>query len=219
MSGGRSSAYGFLYQYLATADYFLHYLSADDVDPADVALLVEPTAITTRDVGNDQDIVDCAIENKGVVVERVQVKGSSDPPSNRLHLGDAGDVMRRLGASPVGVNHLLTNRPLSTGLAEQCTLVESARSWRTPVATGPMNVARIAAAAEARRAQPQQVQLAVLRITRATGRAPTRAWSGWRPPRRARPGPTPDHAAGPLRVCSKSIRRKQLWKGLRPDLR
>ena len=120
MSGGRSSAYGFLYQYLATADYFLRYLSAD-IDPADVALLVEPTALT----GSDQDIVDFAIENNGVVVERVQVKGSSDPSGNKLHPGDTGDVMRRLGAALVGVSQLLTNRPLSSGLAEQCTLVES----------------------------------------------------------------------------------------------
>lgn len=128
MSGGRSSAYGFLYQYLATADYFLRYLSADDIDPADVALLVEPTALTTRGIGDDQDIVDFAIENNSVVVERVQVKGSSDPLSNKLHPGDTGDVMRRLGATPVGASHLLTNRPLSTGLAEQCTPVKSERS-------------------------------------------------------------------------------------------
>jgi hypothetical protein len=49
MSGGRSSAYGFLYQYLATADYFLSYLNAGDVDPADVALLIEapPTTLET----------------------------------------------------------------------------------------------------------------------------------------------------------------------------
>jgi len=125
MSGGRSSAYGFLYQYLATADYFLRYLSTDDTDPADVALLVEPTSLTTGGNGDDQDIVDFAIENNGIVVERVQVKGSSDPSGNKLHPGDAGDVMRRLGATQVGANHLLTNRPLSTGLAEQCTPVKS----------------------------------------------------------------------------------------------
>ena len=79
MSGGRSSAYGFLYQYLATADYFLRYLSPADIDPADVALPLEPTAPTTRGIGDDQDIVDFAIENNGVVVERAQVTGSSDP--------------------------------------------------------------------------------------------------------------------------------------------
>lgn len=128
MSGGRSSAYGFLYQYLATADYFLRYLCAGDTDPAEVALLVEPTALTTRGMGDDQDVVDFAIENNGVAVERVQVKGSSDPSGNKLHPGDAGDVMRRLGATQVGANHLLTNRPLSTGLAEQCTPVKSEES-------------------------------------------------------------------------------------------
>jgi hypothetical protein len=128
MSGGRSSAYGFLYQYLATADYFLRYLDADDIDPAGLALLVEPTALASAGSGHDRDIVDFAIENSGVVSERVQVKGSSDPSNNRLHPGDAGDVMRRLGAAPGGANHLLTNRPLSTGLAEQCTPVLSEES-------------------------------------------------------------------------------------------
>ena len=58
----------------------------------------------------------------------MQVKGSSDPLGNKLDPGDTGDVMRRLGAMPVGASHLLTNRPLSTGLAEQCTSVESERS-------------------------------------------------------------------------------------------
>lgn len=123
MSGGRSSAYGFLYQYLATADYFLSYLNAGDVDVADVVLLIEPTAFTPTNSGVDPDVVDFAIEHRDVIVERVQVKGSIDPSNNKLHPGEAGNVMRRMG-SAAGQNHLLTNRPLSTGLAEKCTLAE-----------------------------------------------------------------------------------------------
>lgn len=119
MSGGRSSAYGFLYQYLATADYFLSYLSSGDFDRADIALLIEPTA-----AGKDRDIVDFAIEHRGSIIERVQVKGSSDPSNNKLHPGEASNVLRRLGAAKEGVNHLLTNRPLSRGLAERCMLTE-----------------------------------------------------------------------------------------------
>lgn len=94
------------------------------MDTADVTLLVEPTALNTGGIGVDRDIVDFAIECRGVVVERVQVKGSNDPPNNKLHPGEAGDVMHRLGTASAGVNHLLTNRPLSTGLAEQCKLTE-----------------------------------------------------------------------------------------------
>lgn len=124
MSGGRSSAYGFLYQYLVTADYFLSYLSVGDVNAADVALLIEPTALTTGGIGEDRDIVDFAIEYCGVIVERVQVKGSGDPMNNKLHPGEAGEVMRRLGAAAAGASHLLTNRPLSTGLFHRCTLTE-----------------------------------------------------------------------------------------------
>ncbi|MCX2934922.1 hypothetical protein ORI20_32170 [Mycobacterium sp. CVI_P3] len=122
MSGGRSAAYGFLYQYVATAEYFLRYLTAEATDPADVALLVEPTILTTRGVGDDRDIVDFALEVNGVVVERVQVKGSRDPLANKLRPGDVAEVMQRLSATQAGANHLLTNRPLSTGLSEQCTL-------------------------------------------------------------------------------------------------
>ncbi|MCP9271247.1 hypothetical protein [Mycolicibacterium arenosum] len=125
MTGGRSSAYGFLYQYLATADYFLNYLHAADVDADEVALLIEPTPLATSGSGEDPDIVDFAVEYRGVVVERIQVKGSSDPLNNKLHPGEAGDVMRRLGAASDGVNHLLTNRPLSAGLAERCILTEA----------------------------------------------------------------------------------------------
>ncbi len=42
MSGRRSSAYGFLYEFLATADYFLRCLCANDIYLAGVALLVGP---------------------------------------------------------------------------------------------------------------------------------------------------------------------------------
>lgn len=43
MSGRRSSAYGFLYEFLATADYFLRCLCANDIYLAGAALLVGPT--------------------------------------------------------------------------------------------------------------------------------------------------------------------------------
>ncbi|MFW3120265.1 hypothetical protein MMAG44476_21222 [Mycolicibacterium mageritense DSM 44476 = CIP 104973] len=123
MSGGRSSAYGFLYQYLATADYFLRYLSFGDVDPAEVALLIEPTALNTGGAGDDPDIVDFAIEYRGAVIDRVQVKGSKEPANNKMHPGEAAVVMGRLGAI-AEMSHLLTNRPLSGGLSERCTLRE-----------------------------------------------------------------------------------------------
>jgi hypothetical protein len=42
-SGRRSSAYGFLYEFLATADYFLRCLCANDIYLAGMALLVGPT--------------------------------------------------------------------------------------------------------------------------------------------------------------------------------
>ncbi|MGJ6127183.1 hypothetical protein QN239_31865 [Mycolicibacterium sp. Y3] len=128
MGGGPSAAYGFLYQYLVTADYFLSFLTADGVDAAEVALLIEPTDPTAAtSIGADPDIVDFAIEHRGEIVERVQVKGSRDPSANKLHPGEAADVMGRFQALG-GVHHLLTNRPLSAGLADTCTRVKDDES-------------------------------------------------------------------------------------------
>jgi hypothetical protein len=44
-----------------------------------VALLIEPTSLSTRGFGSDPDIVDFAIEKDGEVVERVQVKAPATP--------------------------------------------------------------------------------------------------------------------------------------------
>jgi hypothetical protein len=50
-----------------------------DMEPANVALLIEPTSLSTRGFGSDPDIVDFAIEKDGEVVERVQVKAPATP--------------------------------------------------------------------------------------------------------------------------------------------
>lgn len=120
MSGGRQSAYGYRYQYLATADHILRYLRNHLGELASIALHVEPTSLAQRGVAADDDIVDLAVEVEGVVVDKVQVKASSDPPNNQLYPGDASSVFDRLRGRAGLRAILLTNRPLSSGLADKC---------------------------------------------------------------------------------------------------
>ena len=74
MSGGS-------YQYLATADHILRYLRNNLGELASIALHVRPTSLAERGVAADDDIVDYV---DGVVVDKIQVKASSDPPNNQL---------------------------------------------------------------------------------------------------------------------------------------
>ena len=120
MGGGRQSAYGYRYQYLATADHILRYLRNHLGELASIALHVEPTSLAQRGVAADDDIVDLAVEFDGVVVDKVQVKASSDPPNNQLYPGEASSVFGRLRGRAGSRAILLTNRPLSSGLMDKC---------------------------------------------------------------------------------------------------
>jgi hypothetical protein len=57
VSGGTRSAFGYLYQYAASAEYYLRLLSEHPT----AALLVEPTALASRGVAADDDVVDFAV--------------------------------------------------------------------------------------------------------------------------------------------------------------
>jgi len=122
VGGGTRSAFGYLYQYAATAEYFLRFLS----EHATAALLVEPTALASGGVAADDDIVDFAVELNSVVVDKVQVKGSAEPQSHQVYPGEAKMVFDRLSGCTTSRATLLTNRPLSSGLSEQCGRLEDA---------------------------------------------------------------------------------------------
>ena len=130
VSGGTRSAFGYLYQYAATAEYYLRFLSEHPT----AALLVEPTALASRGMAADDDIVDFAVELDALVVDKVQVKGSADPQGHQLYPGEAQKVLDRLSGSTTSTATLLTNRPLSSGLTEQCGRLEDADGT---VATSP----------------------------------------------------------------------------------
>ena len=120
MAGGNQSAFGYRYQYLATIERFLRYLRDHIGELAAIALYVEPTTLLSQGIARDDDIVDFAVEHDHGIVERNQVKGSSDPEGNKLFHGEADSVFERLNGELATRSILLTNRPLGPGLQERC---------------------------------------------------------------------------------------------------
>jgi hypothetical protein len=80
IDGGGAAAFGFRYQYLATAEEVLRVLIAYAGDIGDLALLVEPTCQELGgENGEDDNVVDFGVEGHGEVIRRVQVKASRSP--------------------------------------------------------------------------------------------------------------------------------------------
>jgi len=120
VAGGGHSAFGYRYQYLATIERFLRFLRDHLGELAAIALHVEPTTMSQEGIARDDDIIDFAIELDSEIVERDQVKGSSDPNNNKLYKGEADTVFDRLNGEVAAQSVLLTNRPLGQGLKDSC---------------------------------------------------------------------------------------------------
>lgn len=120
MAGGNQSAFGYRYQYLATIERFLRYMRDHLGELPAIALHIEPTTLMSEGVARDDDIIDFAIELDDQIVERDQVKGSSNPEENKLYHGEADTVFERLNGEVATRSILLTNRPLGPGLQERC---------------------------------------------------------------------------------------------------
>lgn len=119
--GGGVAAFGYRYQYLATAEEFLRVIAARTHSLNDVTLIVEPTR---ADVGSgseaDDDIVDFAIEIEGTITRRVQVKASRDPLNAKpLGYSDASTIFKRMGAGDAETV-ILTNKPQAAKLRKAC---------------------------------------------------------------------------------------------------
>ncbi len=84
MSGGTQAAYGYRYQYLVTAEFFLRYLRDHLSELAPTVLPVEPPTLAARGAAADDDIVDFGIEVAGEVTTTVQLKGSASASCNEL---------------------------------------------------------------------------------------------------------------------------------------
>lgn len=123
--GGLNAAFGFNYQYVATAEWLLSLLARRVDKMAVTNLLVEPTPADMSDVdGVDGDIVDFAIECDGAVVDRVQVKASVRPTARTaLTRAAAAKIFERLkGTGSMAVRlFILTNRELAPALLSECT--------------------------------------------------------------------------------------------------
>lgn len=132
-SGGTSAAFGFSYQYLATAAFALNWLlNNPSVDVTTVVLDVEPPSASADPDSPDDDIVDFAIHVEGLERVRVQVKASKDPTARTMTPAEAQRVFNRLGAmSHDGKSVLLTNRHLGPSLASACTTSTSDDLGRT----------------------------------------------------------------------------------------
>jgi hypothetical protein len=120
LAGGSQSAFGYRYQYLATIERFLRYLRDHLGELATIALHVEPTTLMSEGIARDDDIIDFAIELDDEIVERDQVKGSSNPDGNKLYHGEAETVFERLNGEFATHSVLVTNRPLGPSLQERC---------------------------------------------------------------------------------------------------
>ena len=121
-SGGTSAAFGFSYQYLATATFVLNWLIDNpDLDVDAVVLEVEPPFSGTDPDSPDDDIVDFALHVGGVERFRVQVKASKDPSARTLAPAEAQRVFDRLNAiRHDGESVLLTNRHLGPTMTSAC---------------------------------------------------------------------------------------------------
>ncbi|MFM9378076.1 hypothetical protein [Gordonia sp. VNK21] len=119
-SGGTAAAFGFSFQYLATAAYVLNLLCTTEIDPRTVTLVVEPPGAIESDVPDD-DIVDFAVLVDGVVYRSVQVKASRRPADRTLAPAEANRVFERLETlGDTGASLLITNRHLAPSLSAQC---------------------------------------------------------------------------------------------------
>jgi hypothetical protein len=123
LGGGSVAAYGLRYQYLATVEYFLRYLSEHPELIARASLVVEPVLKDADDT--DDDIVDFAIEVDDVAVHHVQVKATTKPDQYPLHPADARVALNRLLGHAANNSMLLTNKPLSPGLASACAIADA----------------------------------------------------------------------------------------------
>ncbi|MFE6920600.1 ATP-binding protein [Nocardia sp. NPDC057663] len=117
--GGAVAAFGFRFQYLVTVEEFLRTVTGSSDDPGSLVLIVEPRRHDIG-VGNDDDVVDFAIERNGRVERHVQVKSSVVPSeSNTLGYADVEKIFARMGSEGEEAA-VLTNRPLAPKLVGAC---------------------------------------------------------------------------------------------------
>ncbi|XTP37490.1 hypothetical protein ACORG1_15350 [Mycobacterium sp. TJFP1] len=142
LGGGGVAAFGFSYQYLQTAEVFLTFLRDNTEQIPRATLVVEP--LHTKADGEDDDVVDFAIEVDGDVLYSIQVKSSVEPDQNPMQPAPARTALERLVAYPAANTLLLTNKPISPGLLDEVEIVPgngaettTAYTWANGPQRGP----------------------------------------------------------------------------------
>ena len=117
--GGTNAAYGFNFQYVTTAEFFLRHLRANLDKVGSIALHIESASLAESP--QNDDIVDFAIEQDETIHTKAQVKASRQ--GRELIPSDAKKVFEKLNDGTTANIRLMTNRPLSPTLAEACRVV------------------------------------------------------------------------------------------------
>lgn len=117
--GGTNAAYGFNFQFVTTAEYFLRHLRENLDKVGTMALHIESASI--GDSQQHEDVVDFAIEVDEVIDTRTQVKASRI--GRDLIPSEAKEVFKELDDGKVPNVRLHTNRPLSPKLQEASRVV------------------------------------------------------------------------------------------------
>ncbi len=114
--GGTNAAYGFNFQFVTTAEYFLRHLRENLDKVGTMALHIESASLS--DSEQNDDIVDFAIEDNGAIDTRVQVKASR--VGRELLPSEAKGVFEKLNDGNAPNIRLMTNRPLYPALKDAC---------------------------------------------------------------------------------------------------
>ena len=110
--GGTNAAYGFVFQFVTTAETFLNHLRNNFDKVGSTALHIESASLGNS--ADDDDIVDYAIEVDETIWVRTQVKATRR--GRALTPSEAKGVFEALNDNRAPSIRLSTNRPLSPGM-------------------------------------------------------------------------------------------------------
>src|SRR3954453_5538522 len=117
--GGTNAAYGFNFQFVTTAEYFLRHLRENLDKVGSMALHIESASLGGSQ--QNDDIVDFAIEVDEAIDTRTQVKASR--VGREVLPSEAKGVFEKLNDGNAPNIRLMTNRPLYPALKDACQVV------------------------------------------------------------------------------------------------
>jgi hypothetical protein len=121
--GGTNAAYGFNFQFVTTAEFFLRHLRENLDRVGTLALHIESASLA--ETAEHDDIVDFAIEEDETIAIKAQVKASRT--ERALGAPEAERVLSKLNDGGTPNIRLMTNRPLTQPLQDLCTVDNSSK--------------------------------------------------------------------------------------------